>query len=355
VLGAVPGRRGLLLVAQVERGVPGEDADRLDAGVPQHVEPLGGEFVAHHGQRVAALVLGVRHRGGQHGAHHLAPLLAGLDLAGDREILGGKEQPEDVRVVPVPEGAEEGGGRELLLLVDVDVDHVVDVDRELDPRAPERDDPRREEPLAVGVDVLLEHHARRAVQLADHHPLRAVDDERPERGHDRQLAEVDLLLDDVLRALLALDLLEDHQLQRGLEGDGVGHVALDALLDGILGLAQRVPDEVEGVLPVHVGDREEVAEHPLQGDVLAGAADVVRDQQRVERAGLDVEEVRHRHAALVLRERDHGPGLSHGSLSCNTKGPGAGASRRMAGAPRGSDVAGFRTNADSSCRLAEIG
>jgi len=57
------------------------------------------------------------------------------------------EQLQDVGVRAVAERAQQRGGRKFLLLVDVDVDHVVNIDRELDPRAAERDDARREEAL----------------------------------------------------------------------------------------------------------------------------------------------------------------------------------------------------------------
>ena len=107
-----------------------------------------------------------------------------------------------------------------------------------------------------------------------------------------------------------------------LSGRGVGHVALHALLDRVLGLAQGVAQELQLVLLVDVRDREEVPEHPLQGHVLAGAVDVVGHEQRLERGRLDVEEVRHRHAALALTERDYRSGLRHcHSLSRNTNGP----------------------------------
>src|SRR5438046_2763431 len=164
--------------------------------------------------------------------------------------------------------------RELLLLVDVDVDHVVNVDRELDPRAPERDDARREQPLAVGVDALFEHHAGRAVQLRHDHPLGAVDHEGAQRREDRQLTEIDFLLDDVLGAL-GLDglahLFHDHQLQRRLQRHRIGHVPLDALLDRVLRLPEPVLHELEGGVPVHVLDREHVLEHPLQSDEIGRA------------------------------------------------------------------------------------
>ena len=257
---------------------------------------------------LALRVLGVPHLGGEERADDLALLLPALELAGDVQVLGCEEQLQDISIVPVAERPQQGGGRELLLLVDMDVDHVVDVDRELDPRAPERDDPRREQPLAIGVRVLLEHHARRPVELAHHDALGAVDDERAERGHDGQLAQVDLLLDRVLEPLLSLDLLVDVEAELGLERRRVGHVTLDALLDRVLGLAQRVAQELELVLLVDVRDREQVPEDALQRDVLASAMDVVGDEQRLERGRLDVEEVWHRHATLALAERDDGTG-----------------------------------------------
>jgi hypothetical protein len=45
--------------------------------------------------------------------------------------------------------------------------------------------------------VVIEEHTGRAVQLADDDALGPVDDERAVLGHQRDLAEVDLLLLDV--------------------------------------------------------------------------------------------------------------------------------------------------------------
>src|SRR5256886_16911190 len=89
------------------------------------------------------------------------------------DLLHRVEQLQDIGVRAVAERAQQRRRRELLLLVDVDVDHVVNVDRELDPRAAERNDPRREEALAVGVDALLEHDAGGAVQLRHDDALRS--------------------------------------------------------------------------------------------------------------------------------------------------------------------------------------
>ena len=62
--------------------------------------------------------------------------------------------------------------------------------------------------------VVIEEDARAAVQLADDDALGAVDDERTGVGHQRDLAEVDLLLLDVADdALAAVARVVDHQLR----------------------------------------------------------------------------------------------------------------------------------------------
>src|SRR5439155_895393 len=205
-------------------------------------------------------------------------------------------------------------------------------------RAPEWDDPRREQPLAIRVDALFEHHARRAVQLRHDHPLGAVDHERAQRREDRQLTEIDFLLDDVLGPL-GLDGLahffHDHQLQRRLQRHRIGHVPLDAFLDRVLRLPEPVLHELEGVVPVHVLDREHVLEHPLQPDVGALGALPVRLQQRLERARLDVQEVRHRHPLLQLRERQYRQRLRHVVTSGKCKRPRRPRPGRRSGLNRG--------------------
>ena len=143
------------------------------------------------------------------------------------------------------------------------------------------------------------------MQLADDDALGAVDDEGPERREQRQLTEIDLLLDDVARPLAAVDLLVDDELQRRLERRRVGHVALDALLDGVLRLAEGVADELQREVLVDVGDREQVLEDPLEADVLAVVRGGIQLEQRLEGARLDVEEMGHFHPLVVqLRERN---------------------------------------------------
>ena len=99
-------------------------------------------------------------------------------------------------------------------------------------------------------------------------------------------------------------ILEDHQLQRGLERSRVRHVALDAFRDSVLGLTEAVPDELQREILVDVRDREQVLEDALEADVFALQLRGIELQQRLEGARLDVEQVGHVHARLELRERD---------------------------------------------------
>ena len=85
------------------------------------------------------------------------------------------------------------------------------------------------------------------MQLADDDALGAVDDEGTVLGHQRDFAEVDLLLlhvADRLRAGL-LVLVPDDQADDDLDRRGVGHAALVALVDVVLRLLQVVADELQ--------------------------------------------------------------------------------------------------------------
>ena len=82
---------------------------------------------------------------------------------------------------------------------------VLGVELEVEPRPAVRDDARREQQLAGAVRlaaVVIEEHAGLRCSCGDDHALGAVHDERAVVGHQRQLAEIDLLLADVLDGLL---------------------------------------------------------------------------------------------------------------------------------------------------------
>src|SRR5262245_27889674 len=96
--------------------------------------------------------------------------------------------------------------------------------------------------------VMLEKYPWRAMQLADNHALGAVDHERAIGRHERDFAEVDFLLLDILDAArpgLLVDVPE-HELHRHLQRRGEGHTALMTLLDVVLGFAQRIVYELQG-------------------------------------------------------------------------------------------------------------
>ena len=103
------------------------------------------------------------------------------------------------------------------------------------------------------------------MQLTDDDALGTVDDEGARLGHERDLAEVDLLLLDVAHdPLPAVAGVVDHELCRDLDRRREGHAALTALLDVVLGLLEVVADEDELARPVEVLDGEDAAEHRLQ-------------------------------------------------------------------------------------------
>jgi predicted RNA-binding Zn ribbon-like protein len=105
----------------------------------------------------------------------------------------------------------------------------------------------------------------------DDDALGAVDDEGAGVGHQRDLAEVDLLLlhvADRLDAGLLVD-VPHHQADDHLDRRGEGHAAGAALVDVVLGLLEVVRHELEGARLGEVLDREDALEHALQADVLA--------------------------------------------------------------------------------------
>jgi len=141
--------------------------------------------------------------------------------------------------------------------------------------------------------VVVEEDARAPVELADDDALRTVDDEGAGLRHQRDLAEVDLLLLDVAHdALATLAGVVDHELGRDLDRRGVRHPALTALFDVVLRLLEVVADEDELTRPVEILDGKHAPEDGLQADLRAIVLRYVRLQELVVRRLLDVDEVR---------------------------------------------------------------
>ena len=151
--------------------------------------------------------------------------------------------------------------------------------------------------------VVLEEHARAAVQLRDDDTLGAVDDEGAVVGHERHFAHVDLLLLDLLDrlGLRRFTVIDDH-LQLGAHGRGIGQAALLALtrVEGRLGHVEL--DELHLHEAVVRHDREGGEEGGLQPLGLALGGWHVLLQERDVRLPLHRQQVGDVENALALAE-----------------------------------------------------
>ena len=197
-------------------------------------------------------------------------------------------------LVAVAQGAQEHEEGEAALAGDAaaggDVLARLRLNVELDPLTAVRVDGPGEHGL--GVAPGLEDDARRADQLAHHHALGAVDDERAAVGHHREVPHEDRLL---------LDLAGGGVEEAGPHEDGrrVGHVLLLALLHRELGRrAQvgvgRVELELEAQLAGEVLDRADVGEGLGQPLV----------EEPLERVALNGDQVRERQGLVDVGERN---------------------------------------------------
>ena len=169
-----------------------------------------------------------------------------------RELLVGVAEAERL---------EQHGDRLLALAVDADVDDVLLVDLELEPRAAARDHLGVDDVLLrrrlVGVDAEVD--AGRTHELRHDDALGAVDDEGAAVGHHGEVAHEDGLLLD-LTGLRVHEPGGDEQRAR------VGHVALAALVLGVLRRVEDVVGQLELELTGEVLDRRDVGED--LGDTL---------------------------------------------------------------------------------------
>ena len=206
-------------------------------------------------------------------AHALGNELRFPTVLVTRVLDGVVEESEDVLGRHAEREQERRHGK-LAPAVDADVDDILGVELEVEPRAAIGNDAGGEQELARRMRfplVVVEEDAWRAMHLADDDALGAVDDEGAVAGHSRQIAHVDVLfldIEDRLGLGIGID-LEDDEPQRDLEGRGVGHASLLTLLDVVLGLFELVLDELQGRGPGEVGDREDRADYALQTEVPA--------------------------------------------------------------------------------------
>ena len=148
-----------------------------------------------------------------------------------------------VGFVVVAQAAEQRADRRLALAVNLDCQQVAVGRLELHPRPAIGDElGGGERPAGVGVGGRGEVNAGRAHQLAHHHALRAVDDERAGLGHHRNVADEQGLLFDFAPAGPARF---DFELDGDVEGGGEGGFALAALVFGELRRLEVVVAEAQ--------------------------------------------------------------------------------------------------------------
>ena len=318
-----------------------QGADRLDAGLAEGLQLVVGDLVIGLGQQFAGV--GVDHvvrqdaadqvlvRHGQGSNARLFQLtdvtggdaLAGLDddlvAIGQVKVQGFATQTfrhqlqlhtfaridvEGIDVeelgqhlfVAVAQGAQQDGHRQLAATVDTGIQRILRVELEVQPGAAVRNDAGAVQQLARAVGlatVVVEEHARAAVQLGHDDALGAVHDERTVAGHQRDFAQVDFLFLDVLhclgRGLLVINDKAHGHAQRGT----VAHAALAALALVEGRLTELVADVFQGSVAAVAGNRE----HRLQGSMQAHVATLGRLQVFLQEltVGIDLDGQQERH------------------------------------------------------------
>ena len=188
--------------------------------------------------------------------------------------------------------------RQFAPAVDADVKNVLGVELEVEPRAAVGNDARRKQELARRMGfalVVVEKDAWRAVHLADDDALGSVDDERPVFRHQRHVAHVDVLfldIEDRARGGVLID-FEDDQAQRHLQGRGICHVTLLALVGVVFRIFQLVLDEMQFRRFREILDRKYRLEHALQAGIGARVGRHTHLQEIIVGAFLHLDQIRH--------------------------------------------------------------
>ena len=266
----------------------------------------------HRGQALALLdqdiaLLGIEDVGGGglvHQQFRYEGLLDGVGL--EMHPLGLVEEVEQL-FRGVPQGFQEDGGGKLAPPVDTHVQDVLGIELEIDPGPPERNQPRRVDDFTAGVDlglVMVNEQTGRAVQLAHHHPLGAIDNEGAVLGHQRQGAEINLLLLDVPDGLgLGIRTqIVDHQAHPYLHGHFKGHAPLLAFVHVVLGVSQAVLDELQGADAGKIPDGKDALEDSLEAVVRARSRFHIFLQETMVGLFLHLDEIRNVHHPLDLAE-----------------------------------------------------
>ncbi len=191
-------------------------------------------------------------------------------------IEGGEDRV--VRRVLRAHGPQQGHGGELPGLIDPDSQRFFLGDLELDPATPFGNDPAGVQLLVIGLDLDHEIDARRAVKLADHHALGAIDDELAAADHDRHVAQVDRFFEHGLALV---------ETKPDVERAAVGQAELAALIGVVPRLAQVVADVFQLKGLVVALDREDFPEDPFEPRVGTLFGEVIGLQESLVAPGLD--------------------------------------------------------------------
>ena len=143
--------------------------------------------------------------------------------------------------------------------------------------------------------VVVKENTRRAVHLADNDPLCTINDKRTVWGHQRHIAHEHILFLDILdglRTSVFVDIKHD-QAQRHLERRAVGHVALLAFLDVVLGLFQIILDVFQNRRFVKVFYRKDGLKNTLNTVSVGGDVGIARIQKQIIGRFLNLYEVWH--------------------------------------------------------------
>ena len=119
--------------------------------------------------------------------------------------------------------------------------------------------------------VVVEENTWRTVQLTNHHPFSAVDNEGTVVGHQRYGTEINLLLFNIPNVLGATVLVHivDHEPHRDLDWCLVRHPPLQTLFHIILDSADAVADKLERGSPTKVANGKDPFKDALQTFVYA--------------------------------------------------------------------------------------
>ncbi|ETC89470.1 hypothetical protein XHC_0993 [Xanthomonas hortorum pv. carotae str. M081] len=294
-----------------------QGADRIDAGLAERSQLVFGDLVVGIGQQFAGRAIDhvvrqdardqiiVRHgQRGDAGGFELLDVTRGDALARFHDDLVAIGQVEVQRFatqtlrhqlqlhafvridvegvdleelgqhlfVVVAKRTQQDRHRQLATTVDTGEQRILRVELEVQPGAAVRNDAGAVEQLArtVGLaTVVVEEHTRRAVQLREDHALGAVDDEGTVVGHQRDFAQIDLLLLHVLDGLGRRLAVVDHQAHGHAQRRAVAHATLTAFTLVKHRLTQLVTDVFQRGVAAVAGNREHRLQRCVQTEVLA--------------------------------------------------------------------------------------